>query len=168
MRPSGAMRGAAGRGGRVKTLRVLQGSVRTLHQLWIGAWILQELCRVYAFHLARRQGAADSIATRIPPSPFGGSEAWRLGGLRAEATMGFCCGCIGAVLGLHWACAGVAGVVLGPCWGCAGARAAGAAMGLCWSYTGTAEVMLGLCWAYTGNTRATGAVLGLHWGCAGG
>ena len=43
---SGAIRGAAGRGGRVKTLRVLQGSVRTLHQLWIGAWTLQELCRV--------------------------------------------------------------------------------------------------------------------------
>ena len=31
---------------RVKTLRVLQGSVRTLHQLWISAGILQELCRV--------------------------------------------------------------------------------------------------------------------------
>ena len=28
----------------------------------------------------RRQGAADSIATRIPPTSLGGLEAWRLGG----------------------------------------------------------------------------------------
>ena len=33
---------------RVKTLRVLQGSVRTLQQLWISAGILQELCKGYA------------------------------------------------------------------------------------------------------------------------
>ena len=30
--------------------------------------------------LGRRQGAADSIATRIPPTSLGGLEAWRLGG----------------------------------------------------------------------------------------
>ena len=70
----GAMRGAGGRGGRVAlaciTLRVFAG---------VGAEVcMQDFVR----RLARRRGAADSIATRIPPS-----QAWWIGASRIP---GFC------------------------------------------------------------------------------
>ena len=82
--PDGAMRGVCGRGGRVKTLRVLQGSVRTLQQLWISAGILQDSVQDFAFRSARRQGAADLNAPRIPPDPIRGLEIWRSRGWEGQ------------------------------------------------------------------------------------
>ena len=70
----GAMRGAGGRGGRVAlaciTLRVFAG---------VGAGVCMQ---AFVRRLARRWGAADSIATRIPPS-----QAWWIGASRIP---GFC------------------------------------------------------------------------------
>ena len=69
----GAMRGAGGRGGRVAlaclTLRGYAGVCAGV--------CMQDFVR----HPTRRWGAADSIATRIPPSPVKWIGAFRISGL---------------------------------------------------------------------------------------
>ena len=78
----GAMRGAGGRGGRVAlaciTLQVFAG---------VGAGVCMH---DFVRHLARRWGAADSNAPRIPPDP-----SWRSGGFVVWAS---CLACVTAGL----------------------------------------------------------------------